>query len=463
MKLLRMPLTAISSGATPMSMTVSRTICLGFLVLITVGTVLLLLPISTASGQWNSPLTALFTATSAVCVTGLIVVDTGSYFSPVGQGIILALIQVGGLGYMTANTFLLLLLGRRLKLRDRLAIQQAMDSTELAGSGSLVLSIITMTLIFEITGIFCLFPVFSQDHSPLGGLWLSIFHSISAFNNAGFSLFSDSLMGYALNPWLNGVVTALVIFGGIGYQVIMEMFAWLRGFVQGNRRRRTFSLHYRVVTSTTLILLALGTVALLATEFNNGGTLGGATTSSKLLMAWFQSVIARTAGFNTIDIGAMGNASLFIMIALMFIGASPGSTGGGIKTTTVRILLACTRMVLRGKEEVLLYRRQIPLSRVLKATAVIVGSSLVVVCSTMLVSISNPTHSFIELLFETVSAFATVGLSTGITADLSDIGKYVIILTMYLGRVGILLFMAALWGDPKPTAIQYPEEDLLIG
>jgi trk system potassium uptake protein len=446
-----------------MQMTVSRTICLGFLVLITVGTLLLLLPFSTASGQWNNPLVALFTATSAVCVTGLIVVDTGSYFSSFGQGVILTLIQIGGLGYMTANTFLVLLLGRRLNLRDRLAIQQSMDNTALSGGSSLIMSIIAMTMIIEITGIFCLYPVFNHDFGAGRGLWLSVFHSISAFNNAGFSLFEDSLMQYALQPWINGVITALVIFGGIGYQVIMEMFMWVRNRLKGNRCRTMFSLNYKIVTSTTVALLLLGTAAFFLTEFNNLGTLGGVSAPQKLLMAWFQSVIARTAGFNTINIGAMGNASLFIMIALMFIGASPGSTGGGIKTTTIRILLACTRMVLRGQEEVLSYRRQIPPSRVLKAIAVVVGSALAVVVATMLVSISNPTLSFITVLFEAVSAFATVGLSTGITADLSDIGKYIIIITMYLGRVGILLFMAAFLGDPKPTLIQYPEEELLVG
>jgi len=174
-------------------------------------------------------------------------------------------------------------------------------------------------------------------------------------------------------------------------------------------------------------------------------------------------VVTRTAGFNSVDFGSMENATLFIVIAFMFIGANPGSTGGGIKTTTIRILLACTRMVLQGKEEVLLFQRQIPASRVLKAIGVVVGSGLVVVIVTMLVAFSNPELSFIELLFESVSAFATVGLSTGITAELSAFGKYVIIATMYLGRVGVLLFMAAILGDPKPTAIQYPEEDLLVG
>jgi trk system potassium uptake protein TrkH len=444
-------------------MTVSRTICFGFLVLIGVGTLLLLLPLATASGDWNSPLVALFTATSAVCVTGLIVVDTGSYFSPLGQAIILVLIQVGGLGYMTANTFLLLLLGRRLGLRERIAIQKSMDNSGLSGGQSLILSIIAMTLIFELTGIFCFYPVFQQDYGMGVGLWLSIFHSISAFNNAGFSLFADSMVQYALNPWINVVVTALVIIGGIGYQVIMEIFMWLRDRLDGRRTRTMFSLNFKIVTSTTAILLLLGTGAFFLTEFNNRDTLGLLAPSSKLLVAWFQSVIARTAGFNTIDIGAMTNASLFMMIALMFIGASPGSTGGGIKTTTLRILVACTRMVLQGQESVVTYRRQIPTSRVLKAIAVVVGSGLVVVAATGLLALSNPTLSFIRIFFESVSAFATVGLSTGITAELSDIGKYIIIVTMYLGRVGVLLFMAALLGDPKPTAIQYPEEELLIG
>jgi len=446
-----------------MRMTVSRTICLGFFVLIAVGSLLLLLPFATAEGTWNNPLVALFTATSAVCVTGLIVVDTGSYFSPLGEGIILALIQVGGLGYMTATTFLLLLLGRRLGLRERLAIQQSMDKAELAGGRSLVISIITMTLLFELTGMLCLYPTFSQDYGPGYGLWLSVFHSISAFNNAGFSLFEDSLVQYAFNPWINIVITILVILGGLGYQVIMEIFVWLRDRIQRRRKRQVFSLNFKIATSTTVVLLILGTLAIFAAEFNNPPTLGGVSIGAKLLLAWFQSVVTRTAGFNSVDFGSMENATLFIVIAFMFIGANPGSTGGGIKTTTIRILLACTRMVLQGKEEVLLFQRQIPASRVLKAIGVVVGSGLVVVIVTMLVAFSNPELSFIELLFESVSAFATVGLSTGITAELSAFGKYVIIATMYLGRVGVLLFMAAILGDPKPTAIQYPEEDLLVG
>ena len=446
-----------------MRMTVPRTICLGFLVVISLGSLLLTLPSAVTGGSWGNPLVALFTSTSAVCVTGLVVVDTGTYFSSFGQAVIVALIQIGGLGYMTATTLLLLLLGQRLKLKDRVAIQQSMDQTELAGGKALLPSIIAMTMVFEIAGVFCFYPIFRGEYGAGQSLWLSVFHSVSAFNNAGFSLFFDNIIGYQDHLWINLIISLLIIFGGLGYEVIVEMFMGLRTYVKGSRKRLNLSLNYKIVTSTTLVLLILGTLALFATEFNNPDTLGNLPLPIKLLAAWFQSVVARTAGFNSIDIGAMGNASLFTMIALMFIGASPGGTGGGIKTTTFRILLVCTLAVLQGKEKVLCYQRQIPPTRVLKTVAVVVGSGLVVILATMLISISNPELNFIAVLFETVSAFATVGLSTGITAKLSAFSQVVIIVTMYLGRVGVLLFMAALLGDPKPTVVQYPEEDLLIG
>ena len=444
-------------------MTVSRTICLGFLTLIVIGTVLLMLPFSTAAGTWNQPLVALFTATSAVCVTGLIVVDTGSYFSAFGEFIILLLIQLGGLGYMTATTFLLLLLGRRLSLRDRMAIQQSMDKSELSGARSLVVSIIATTLLLELTGTIVMLPQFTEDFGPVYGFWLAIFHSISAFNNAGFSLFSNSLVDYGNSPQIMGIVSALVILGGIGYQVIMDGYHWLRDRLRGRQARAIFTLHFKIVTSTTILLLAVGTVAIFATEFDNPNTLGGLDLGHKVLAAWFQSVVTRTAGFNSVDIGGMENVTLFIVIALMFIGASPGSTGGGIKTTTFRILMVCTRAVLRGKEEVLTFQREIPTARVLKAVGVVVGSGLVVLMVTTLISLTDASLNFLTILFEVVSAFATVGMSTGITADLSELGKVLIIVTMYVGRVGVLLFMAAILGDPNPSVIHYPEEDLLVG
>jgi trk system potassium uptake protein TrkH len=444
-------------------MTVPRTICAGFLMLIVIGTGLLLLPFATASGQWNDPIVALFTATSAVCVTGLIVVDTGSYYSPIGQFIILLLIQVGGLGYMTATTLLLLLLKRRLRLKDRLAVQKSMDMPELSGTRTLIFSILSMTLLFELTGAFCLMPTMMRDYGDGFGVWLSIFHSISAFNNAGFSLFEDSLVQYARSTWITAVITGLVIFGGIGYQVIMEAFIWGRDRVLGRQKYGGFSLNFKIVIVSSATLLALGTLAFMATEATNPDTLGAFSWSDKLTAAWFQSVIARTAGFNSIDINGMHDAALFIMIALMFVGASPGSTGGGIKTTTVSILFICTRTILKGDDEVLAYRREIPPVRIFKAVGVVLGSGMAVIGVTIALAVFNPEFTFIRILFEAVSAFATVGLSTGITADLTVPSQLVIIASMYVGRVGVLLFMAALAGDHSPSLVKYPEEDLLVG
>ena len=444
-------------------MTVSRTICLGFLAAILVGTFLLLLPISTSSGEWNPPVIALFTATSAVCVTGHIVVDTGTYFSPWGHFFILALIQLGGLGYMVVTTFLLLLLGRKFGLRDKVALQQALDRPTMQGGAQLVRSILATILLFEITGIFILMGVFIPEHGFPQGLWYAIFHSISAWNNAGFSLFPDSLMGYQTSLTVNLTISGLVIFGGIGYEALFEAYVWLRDRLQRKPTRMVFSLNFRVATSTTLILLLMGTLMFFCTEFRNPNTLGSMNIGHRLMAAWFQSMTTRTAGFNSIDTGAMTSAGLFITVAFMFVGASPGGTGGGIKTTTLRILTSCTKAILHGKETVSMYERQIPFSLILKAIAVVIGSITAVVFATILVTFADPDINFIRILFEVVSAFATVGLSTGITASLSPFSKLVIVATMYMGRVGVLLLIAALVGDPRPQAIRYPEESLLVG
>lgn len=444
-------------------MTISRTICLGFLAVIAVGTILLTLPFSMSDGTWSNPVTALFTATSCVCVTGLSVVDVGKFYSFWGQLIMVCLVQVGGLGYMTATTVLILLVGRRLGLRDKLAIQQSLDQPGLAGAGDLVRSIIAMTIIIELTGVFLLLPVFVPDYGYSDGLWFSIFHSINAFNNAGFSIFSDNLIRYVNSPLLNIVVSSLIILGGIGYQVIMEIFLWLRDRFYKNPTCNVFSLNFKVVTSTTVFLLIVGTIAFFVTEFRNPETFGSLSFGNKVMAAWFQSVTPRTAGFNTVDFGKMTNAGLWITIALMFMGAGPGSTGGGIKITTVRVLFNCTKAVLQGKEEVLAYQRQIPTALILKAVAVQVGSMLVVIIATILIALSEQKLAFIQVLFEVMSAFATVGLSTGITAKVSLFSELVLILTMYIGRVGVLLMMSAILGDPKPSVIHYPEENLLVG
>lgn len=444
-------------------MTVARTICLGFMAVILAGTILLMMPFSTSNGTWNDPIVALFTSTSAVCVTGLSVVDPGTYFSFWGQLFIVLLVQIGGLGYMTTTTFLILLLGRRFDLHQKVAIQQALDRPGMSGSTQIIRSIIATTMIFEITGIFLLLPAFVPDYGWNKGLWLAIFHSVNSFNNAGFSLFKDSLIGYQTSFLVVFTVTGLIIFGGIGYQVILDMYLWLRDRFLKKPNAIVFSLDFKVATSTTLILLILGTIAFFCIEIRNPQTFGNFSLSDQLLLAWFQSVTPRTAGFNTIDIGKMTDAGLFITIALMFIGASPGGTGGGIKTTTLRVLTSCTKAILQGKEEVLLYDRKIAISLILKAVGVVFGSLATVIGATILISLTDPKLEFIQVLFEVVSAFATVGLSTGITAGVSTAAKLILIVTMYIGRVGVLLLMSAILGDPRPSRVHYPEENLLVG
>jgi trk system potassium uptake protein TrkH len=451
-------------------MTVARTICLGFVAVILLGAILLTMPFSTGNGNWNDPIVALFTSTSAVCVTGLAVVDTGTEFSFLGQLFIALLAQIGGLGYMTTTTFLMLLIGRKFDLRQKVAIQQALDRPGMSGSTQIIRSIIATTLLFELTGVFLLMTVFVPEKGWQEGTWLAIFHSVSAWNNAGFSLFKDNLIGYQSSPLVIITIGCLIIFGGIGYQVILDMYLWLRDSFayQGNRIiKKTscliFSLDFKVATSTTLILLVLGTIAIFFIEIRNDSVFGQLSLSDKILAAWFQSVSTRTAGFNSIDIGKMTNAGLFIMIALMFIGASPGGTGGGIKTTTLRVLTSCTKAILQGKEEVLLYNRKIAISLILKAVGVVFGSLATVIFATISISITDPKLAFIQILFEVVSAFGTVGLSTGITATVSTAAKLILILTMYIGRVGILLLMSSILGDPRPSRIHYPEENLLVG
>ncbi|MFN6535800.1 MAG: TrkH family potassium uptake protein [Nostoc sp. EkiNYC01] len=444
-------------------MTVARTICLGFMAVIGIGTILLMMPFSTSDGTWNNLIVALFTSTSAVCVTGLSVVDPGTYFSFWGQLFIALLAQIGGLGYMTTTTFLILLIGRKFDMRQKIAIQQALDRPGMSGSAQVIRSIIATTLIFEITGVFLLLPAFVPDHGWKNGLWLAIFHSINAWNNAGFSLFKDNLISYQSSFLVVFTVTMLIIFGGIGYQVILEMYIWLRDRLLKKTTAQVFSLDFKVATSTTIILLILGTIAFFCIEIRNPATFGSLNLYDQILVAWFQSVTPRTAGFNTIDISKMTTAGLFITIALMFIGASPGGTGGGMKTTTLRVLTSCTKAILQGKEEVLLYERKIAISLILKAVGVLVGSVAMVILATILISLTDPTLDFIQILFEVVSAFATVGLSTGITGTISIAAKLVLILTMYVGRVGVLLLMSAVLGDPRPTRIHYPEENLLVG
>ena len=444
-------------------MTVARTVCLGFVAVILVGMLLLLLPVSNASQTWGNWLVALFTSTSAVCVTGLVVVDTGSYFSFWGQLLIMLLIQIGGLGYMTATTFLLLLLGRKFGLRDKVAIQQSLDKQGMSGVDQLLKSIIAVTAVLELTGALAMMPVFMPQYGFTWGLWMAIFHSVSAFNNAGFGLLSDNMVQYATSLPINIIIPALIILGGIGYQVIMDSFLWGRDRLRGRRGRAIFSLNFKIVLSTTVFLLVLGTVLIFCVEARNPGTLAPFGFKDRLLLAWFQSVVPRTAGFNSLDYAKMTEAGWFVTIVLMFIGASPGGTGGGLKTTTCRILYECTRTVLQGKDEVVSYQRQIPFSLIVKAVGVLFGSLITVVIASTLIEVADPDVPFLQSLFEVVSGFATVGLSTGITASLSIFSKLVLVAVMYMGRVGILLLLAAVLGNPPRKTVNYPEENLLVG
>jgi len=446
-------------------MSIARTICLGFIAVILIGTLLLILPFTTADGTWNHPVTALFTATSAVCVTGLAVVDTGTYFSFWGQLVILLLIQVGGLGYMTTNTFLLFLIRKKFDFRQKVAIQESFDRPFLLGSTNLLMSIVATTLLFELTGFFFLLPLFAEEANPA---WLALFHSISAWNNAGFSLFSNSLMDYRSSLLANIVIPVLVIFGGLGYQAVFEIFIWLRQkFKQiifgKNTEAFSFSLNSKIVTNTTIILLVFSTVAFFFTDFSNNNIFGYLSFKERLLGAWFQAVTTRTAGFNTVPIEAMTDAGLFITIAFMVIGASPSGTGGGLKTTTLRILINSTISTLQGKTDVIIYKRRVPVNLILKALGVLCASVTLLSIVTALIAITDPELSFIQILFEVCSAFATVGLSTGITGSLSALGKLIIVVTMYIGRVGVLIVINTLVRESRPSAIQYPEENLLVG
>ncbi|MBE9195783.1 TrkH family potassium uptake protein [Synechocystis sp. LEGE 06083] len=444
-------------------MTISRTICLGFIAAIAGGALLLLMPFATSTGEWGSPLVALFTSTSAVCVTGLSVVDVSKYFSFWGELTVMLLAQLGGLGYMTLTTFLMILIGRKFDLQQRFAIQESFDHRFAQGSNNLIKSVIATTLIFEITGAIILFGVFVQDYPPIRALWYAVFHSISAFNNAGFSLFSDGLIGYQSSLPLNLAVSALIIFGGIGYQVIIEAYFWVVRKVKNSQRRFAFSLNLRVVVRVTIFLLLLGFFGILILEAQGNRALAQFSLQDRLLIAWFQSVTTRTAGFNTIDLNDLSSTSLVLVMLLMFIGASPSGTGGGIKTTTFAILANCTRSALRGQERVIIHGRCIPPQLILKAIAVVFGSVMTVISSVSLLVFLESDQETVALAFEAVSAFATVGLSLGITPELKPLSQLVLIVTMFIGRVGITILMAAIVGDPKPSLIKYPEENLLVG
>ncbi len=420
-----------------------RLITLGFAAVIFLGALLLLSPLAIKEGATVTPVDALFTSTSAVCVTGLIAVDTADHFTVFGQAVVAGLIQIGGLGVTSVGVGFVLAAGKRVGIRGRLLVKEALNVDSFKGMVRLVRAVLLMTLCFECTGAFLSFLVFSRDYEPLHALWISVFHSVAAFNNSGFDILGGlrNLIPYQDNVLLNLTTCGLIIFGGIGFLVMLD--------VSRCRRFKTLTLHSKVVITTTAALLIVGTLLLKATE------------DMSWMGAFFHSVSARTAGFSTYPIGELTNAGLFVLIILMFIGASPGSTGGGIKTTTFFALMQQVRSVF-SKNYPGAFKRRISDKIIDKAFVITLLSMLVVCVGTLILCISEPETEFIKLLFEVVSAFGTVGLSTGITPDLSDFSKIVIVLIMFTGRLGAMTLLS-IWIERPEAGFRYTEESVTIG
>lgn len=440
-------------------LTPARILVLGFAGVILMGTLLLLLPAASRDHQSVGFVNALFTSTSAVCVTGLVVVDTGSHWTTFGVVVIGFLIQVGGIGFMSMATLFAVILGKRINLRERLIIQQAVGQNTLSGVVRFSLYMIAMTFSLELLGIFFLAFRFIPEYGMSTGLGYAVFHGISAFCNAGFDLIGEgrSLTPYVNDPIVNGTIGFLVIMGGLGFTVIMDCLS--------NCKTRRFTLHTRLVLIMTSFLLILGTGVYLLLEWNNPATLGDLAFAEKLMAGFFQSLTTRTAGFNTIDTAGLTPASKLWTVILMFIGGSPASTAGGIKTVTFGVMLVMALSVIQGKEQVEIFKRKIPYDIVNRAITILIFALVMIVSITMLMTVLEPQFTFLDILFEVVSAFGTVGLSTGITPFHSDPGKMLLILTMFTGRVGTLTigFALASRQSSYKNLVHYPHERILVG
>lgn len=436
-------------------------IALTFLLTIVVGTGLLLLPVSLEPGQSIRPVQALFMATSAVCVTGLAVVDPGTTFSTFGEVVMLLLIQIGGLGLITLGTLFAIALRRRVGITDRMQVAQQVSALELGGVVRLVRTIVLSSVLVELAGTLLLTSVFVPQEGPGRGLYFALFHAVSAFNNAGFSLYAAGLTGFVTHPVINVVIPLLVVLGGMGFLVQLNVLAHLR-----DRRRNRLSANSKLSLTMMAALLAVGTVSFAALEWTNPATLGPLSPGGKLLAAWFQGVTPRTAGFNTLDYSAMHYGTLFITILLMFVGANPGSTGGGIKTTTFYVMMASAWGMVRGRSDTTLFRRRIGTTTILRAMTVGLLSLGLVNLGFLLMLLlnTNPDVKFVQLFFETVSAFATVGLSMNATPLLNANQEVVLIFLMFLGRIGPLTFAVAFSRPDARTPVRYPQDqDILIG
>lgn len=432
----------------------------GFALIVLLGGLLLSTPLASANGQSMGFIDALFTATSATCVTGLVVVDTGTDFSIFGQFVIMMLIQLGGLGFMTMATLIALVLRKRISLRERLILQEALNQNSMEG----IIRLIRKVLLYAVTIEFVAFVLFTLRWAfdlPLGkAAYFGLFHAVSFFNNAGFDLFGSetgkfsSLTAYVDDPLVNLVSMGLIILGGIGFIVMSDVAQY--------RNTKRLTLHTKVVLTATSLLIVIGAIVILIFEFTNPATLGPLNAMGKGWAALFQSVTPRTAGANTIDIGGMRQATQFFMVILMFIGASPGSTGGGVKTTTFTILVGAMIAMIRGKEDIVFFRNRLAKDRIYKAITLTLFALTLVVVVTMLLTTTEG-KPFLMILFEVTSAFGTVGLTMGLTTHLTIFGKVMIMLMMFLGRLGPLTLAYALGPKPEKELYRYPEGKITIG
>lgn len=438
----------------------AQLLALSLVGLIGVGTGLLLLPFASA----RDPLTilqALFTATSAVCVTGLVALDTGSQLSLFGQLVVLVLIQAGGLGYMSITTVVAAAIGRQLSVQERLTLQEALSVQTMEGLIRFVFTVFKLTLTFELVGAALLTIAWTGEMGLLRAAYFGVFHSVSAFNNAGFSLFSDNLIRYRGDWLVNLVVSTLVICGGLGFVVLTEL---------GRRRSGVrLSVHTRLVLTMSALLIALGTMAVFVLERVNPRTLGPLAIDEAVLAAFFQAVTPRTAGFNTLNIADLTEPTLFVIMILMFIGAAPGGTGGGVKVTTFGITVAALWATVRGMAEPVLFRRRLSATLVARAffISLIAFLALNVVAALLLIT---EDRDLLPTLFETISAFGTVGLSTGeadsplsLSGHFTSVGQLLVAASMFMGRIGPLTLAVALARRRASPPIRYPEGRILVG
>ncbi|MEG0259266.1 MAG: TrkH family potassium uptake protein [Lysinibacillus sp.] len=430
---------------------------LGFAMLIIIGSLLLSLPVATEGREALSFLDALFTATSAICVTGLVVVDTGDTFSIFGELVILSLIQIGGLGFMTFSTLFLIVMKKRISLKERLLLKESFNFTDLSGIVKIARRVFAFTILAETLGGIILAFRFSMDMPFSQAIYFGFFHAISNFNNAGFDLMGgfQSLTMYVDDPIVTITIGLLIILGGIGFIVIHELYEY--------RQTKKLSLHTKVVLMATSILVIGATILIFLLEFHNAKTLGTLSPTGKWLGAFFQSVTPRTAGANTLPIADLTYPTLLLVIFLMFIGAGSGSTASGIKVTTLAVLLATLWAHLRGKEHVVLFKRDIGMGTIIKAFTLSMCGFLLVMIATFILSMTEKGFELIVYLFEVTSAFGTVGLSMGLTPELSPIGRVCIIVMMFIGRLGPLTIAFALTRNRKDDAFHYPKGNIMIG